>query len=473
MDSPVGSAAFLNGEEIVNDARTLAYLAAGFGPKRMQILGGCACSRIRELIECDSLPYASPVADPAPWYDSSVPESADFAGFLTTEFEGMGSTYTRAAVDKVTGGATLGRLRPQARTMHWKGFLFGRSDCAVRYGLSWLAANLKGTGCVCGGEDLDILVCCPELKSSPPVSGCDGLAPIAKPDACPPFTQPDAFRQLKNVGLIAGPTILSQRRVGCAASCGSATCTGDDDTIIMEVEFSLLAGNPYLFGCAVCLCSEEPFPVNENPSCQWVKYTDAQIAALIAADALNPGSVLPCGHVACDPTVDCTLADAGCPPAILPRIPEFADKCFCDPLDPVQFCCSVPADSFGQFFEGAPVIEIFSGTKSMRATTIRFFANPQGLDCCDVANNACLNCDSLQIKYIPPNSLMTIDGTTRTITVLCPGNTTPIIADHLTVTPFAWPILQCVDFCICIETEGAQVDNVNAWVSVSVVPREM
>lgn len=590
-DAAAGGAAFLNGQEIVNDARTMAYLEAGYGPTSLRVSGGCACPRIRELIECNSDPYASPSSDPAPWYDASVPESADFAGFLTTDFEGLGSTYTRTSTDKITGGAVLGRLRPQPRTLTWKGLLFGRSDSAVQFGLRWLTANLRGTNCACGGEDLDILVSCPETvvpavpvcgpTSSPsvwthcpsvngapgwvanigpvpegytfPVDGSnspnltsilpgDGeidifsagpsfdpctytyngiphvayyggppiiwqpipnstggqvpegpelyvvvqgpnydntdpmptwspssvltgyvtplpsaqLLPLARPEACPPFTQPDAFRQLKNVGLIDGPKILSQRRMGCTSSCGNSSCTGD--TLMIEVQFSLMAGNPYLFGCSVCLAANEPFPINEDPFCNWHKVFDG-------------GDTSSCGADQCPPSVDCTV-DIGCPEANLPDIPAFKDRCFCDPIDPVQFCCPVPADSFGQFFDGAPVIEIYSGSKSMRATTIRFFNNPQGRDCCTIAEDPCLNCDSLQIRFIPANSTMVIDGTTRTVTVQCPGMGTPILADHLTVTPFAWPMLQCADFCICVETEGAQVAT-DATVTVLVTPREM
>lgn len=580
-DAAAGGAAFLNGQEIVNDARTMAYLEAGYGPTSLRVSGGCACPRIRELIECNSDPYASPSSDPAPWYDASVPESADFAGFLTTDFEGLGSTYTRTSTDKITGGAVLGRLRPQPRTLTWKGLLFGRSDSAVQFGLRWLTANLRGTNCACGGEDLDILISCPEVVpvSAPfcgpsPWTWCDdlqawigtvgptptgyvyptegslspnlnalwaplapdgeialysgddppacnsstldavhmrwnmpgphwtsttgaagtsptgaflytivygpsfsssdpspawdpssvltgvaapvGFQPIARPEACPPFTQPDAFRQLKNVGLIDGPKILSQRRMGCTSSCGNSSCVGD--TLMIEVQFSLMAGNPYLFGCSVCLAANEPFPINEDPFCNWHKVFDG-------------GDTSSCGADQCPPSVDCTV-DVGCPEADLPNIPAFKDRCFCDPIDPVQFCCPVPADSFGQFFDGAPVIEIYSGSKSMRATTIRFFNNPQGRDCCTIAEDPCLNCDSLQIRFIPANSTMVIDGTTRTVTVQCPGMGTPILADHLTVTPFAWPMLQCADFCICVETEGAQVAT-DATVTVLVTPREM
>jgi len=454
-DSASGGAAFLGGEEIVNDARTLSYLEAGYGPPGLKVNGGCACPRIRELIECDSLPYVSPIADPAPWYDSSVPESADFVGFLTTEFEGLGSTFTREPIDKITGGAVLGRLRAKPRTLTWRGFLFGRSDCAVRFGLSWLTAQLNGSGCVgCGGEDLDLMVCCPELTENS-ASVCGGTA-IVKPDICPPFSEPDAFRTLKKVGLLEGPVILSQRKIGC----GSSSCEGD--SVIIEIEFSLLAGNPYLHGCPVCLCSEASFPTSTDclTDAIWVKVFDG-------------GDTSACLPAECPPALDCTrpVGDP-CPPAALPDIPAFQDSCFCDPIAPVQFCCSIPADSFGQFFEGAPVIEIYSGSAPMRATTIRFFDNPLGIDCCDTASDPCLNCDSLQIRLIPAFSTMTIDGTTRQVTVQCPGVVAPILADHLTVTPFAWPLLQCIDSCICIETEGIAVAS-DATVTVYVVPREM
>lgn len=454
-DSIFGEAAFLAGEEIVNSARTLAYLSAGYGPKRLNIEGGCSCPNIRELIECGSGPYTTPMSDPAPWYDASIPESGDFGGFLPVEIDGMGSTYKRIVIDKITGGATLGRLTAGPRTLRWRGFLFGRSDCAVRYGLSWMAANLKGTNCSCTGEDLDLLVCCPEVTESPPVSGigCDTL-PVT-PVACPPFTTPDAFRLLKNVGLLEGPIVLSERRIGC----GNTDCN-DDDTVIIEVEFSLLAGNPYFYGCPVCLCADQSFPEIEDCAIDplWVKVIGPTPAT--------------CLGEACDPPFDCSADEAGCPRAVLPVIPPFVDGCFCPPLAPVKFCCEIPADSFGKFFEGAPVIEIYSGSGIMRSTTVRFYNNPQGLPCCDVADDPCRNCDSVQIRYIPADSTLTIDGTTRTVLLQCPGQVDPILADHLTVTPFAWPLLQCVDFCICIETDGATVAP-NATVSVLVVPREM
>lgn len=456
-ESAAGSVAFLNGEEIVNDGRTLTYLQSGYGPPTLQVTGACVCPQIRELIDCSTPPYATPTTDPAPWYDSSVPESADFAGFLTAEFQGLGSTYTRTNVDKITGGAVLGRLRPQARTLTWRGFLFGRSECAVRYGLAWMTANLKGSGCVCGGEELDLMICCPDLTATPPVSGCSNLPAIAKPASCPPFTEPDAFRTLKSVGLVDGPKILSQRRTGCSGGCGDSGC--DEESLIMEIEFSLVAGNPFLFGCPVCLCVDQTFDFAPDCMDYWVKVLDSNSAPECAASA-------------CEEVTPCDQTDDHCQLATLPTIPAFEDNCFCEPVVPIQVCCPISADDFGQFFEAAPVIEIYSGSAPMRATTVRFFENLNALDCCDVSANSCLNCDNVQVTYIPRDSTLTIDGSTRTVTLLCPGSMDPIQAEHLTVTPFSWPLLSCSDFCICVETDGVTAAS-NASVTVSLVPREM
>lgn len=527
-DASAGTVAFLNGGEVVNDARTIAYLENGFGPGSITINGGCVCPNIRELIDCGSAPYKSPALDPAPWYNASIPESADFAGFLSHDFTGLGSTFTRTKTDKITGGSILGPLRPQARTLVWKGYLFGKSECAVQYGLRWLTANLIGTGCDCGGEDLDILICCPDLVATPPVSGCDNTL-IHKPLNCPPFDQPDAFRTIKNVGLIDGPKILSQRKVGCCST-GCASCGGA--SLIIEVEFSLLCGNPYLYGCEVCLGANQTFPTADVTNCQWLKVMDATqtitamsnvgitVTATIAdttdmivgeAIAISGATGLTnvngswtiqsilsgttftfmvittptgsysassatvtfqpsdCGTPVCPPPTDCTV-DPFCSTGTLPPAPTFTDKCFCDPIVPTEICFTIPADAVA-LFESVPVIEIFSGSAPMRATTIRFFQNPKDLPCCTIGEEPCFNCASMQIRYIPANSTMVIDGTTKQVTIQCPGATVPEIGDHL-VGIFTWPILECIDYCVCVETEGMALAS-DATVSLLIVPREM
>ncbi len=167
-DSIAGAAAWLGGTEIVNDSRTSAYMRNGIKPGTLTVTGDCGCGNILELAGCDDQ-YTTPANDNAPWYDPAIPESAEFAGFLSTEFEGLNSTYTRNITESITDGATLGRSRFGSRTLTWKGFLFGSSCCGVAYGLRWLGKTLQGSkscGNNCFGEDLELLVCCPTMEAA-------------------------------------------------------------------------------------------------------------------------------------------------------------------------------------------------------------------------------------------------------------------------------------------------------------------
>lgn len=167
-DNIAGAAAWLGGTEIVNDSRTTAYMRNGIKPSTLVVNGDCGCPDVLVLAGCDNS-YNTPAEDDAPWYDSAIPESAEFAGFLTTEFEGMGSTYSRSVIESITDGASLGRARFSSRTMTWKGFLFGSSCCGVAYGFRWLTSILRGSnrcGNSCSGEDLELLVCCPSIEAA-------------------------------------------------------------------------------------------------------------------------------------------------------------------------------------------------------------------------------------------------------------------------------------------------------------------
>ncbi len=167
-DSVAGAAAWLGGVEIVNDSRTSAYMRNGIKPGTLTVNGDCGCGNVLELAGCDD-EYTTPANDNAPWYDPAIPESAEFAGFLSTEFEGLNSTYTRNISESITDGATLGRSRFGSRTLTWKGFLFGSSCCGVAYGLRWLGKTLQGSkncGNNCFGEDLELLVCCPTMEAA-------------------------------------------------------------------------------------------------------------------------------------------------------------------------------------------------------------------------------------------------------------------------------------------------------------------
>lgn len=435
MDSSAGEVALLQGQEIINNARTTAYLENGIGPKNLQISGNCNCSaaKVIALLDCPGVTeYTNPTADNAPWYDSAFPESGDFAGFYVTEFTGIESTYKREVFPVIQGGGILGRLRPEPRTLTWKGWLFGRSCCGAAYGLRWLTQQLAQTDCDdCSGEQLTFLVCCPDAS-------CDSCAPVS--------SNVDPWRTAYNVGLVEGPLVTSERKG--AGSCAAGCSNGQ----MIEIEFSMVAGNPRLYQDPIVVAECETFPEGQCPI--WIK--------------VPPGScpVEPF----CPEIVSCTF-DPGCPPPTLPIITTDIDPCICDPLAPVQTCIEIPASTFGRNFVGEPVITLYSGDSILRNAAIRFYNNPQALPGEDVIVDPCQACDEIRIRFLPAFATLTIDGVNKRITIRClGGDETP--GEPFLGANFEWPVLQCIDYVMCTEIDGFYAGTA-ACVSLDIYPREM
>jgi len=563
VDSVAGAWAALEGSEIVNAARCRAYLLAGYGPPGLKVEGECDCpeEQLRVLVGCDDAPYSTPADDLAPWYDAAIPESADFAGFFPTSFEGLESTYTREVTDTLNGGL-LGRLRAEPRTLVWRGLLFGRTCCSVAYGLRWLTSVLRQARCgaECGGEKLDILVCCPPpteevggvnarfhiAPSVPNVGGgtwtlsyggdtsdpipwnADGPAVYAIISTLPSFGGPgnialagmgapgwynfdlifvnelgsqpitgvtadgsnltgasapytmdvtiqvpgehgtpevvcedcrtlptpglpaadDAFRTLYNVGLTEGPLVRSQR--ASSGRCGCST--------IMEVEFTLVAGNPHFYRAPVLLADALSFEVGLCP--EW------QVVTSPSECVVSPGVPTDCS----EPT-STIITDPHCAVATLPPVFTVDESCFCDPLAPTSVCVDVPASTFGFDFQGAPVFSIYSGSDALRATTIRLIENPLGSDCDEVGSDPCNFCEFITIRYFPAFSTLTIDGVNRRVTIELPGGDIQS-GEQFMVGNYTWPLLECVDYCVCATVDGATA-AADATFSLSVYPLEM
>jgi hypothetical protein len=446
MDNIAGSVAFLESQEIVNNNRTTNYIRNGYGPQNLRVVSGCDCpdELIIPLIGCDPVTgavtgYNSPAADPAPWYDPAYPESANFTGFYAENFEGIGSTFTREVFPLIEGGGLLGRLRAQPRSLTWRGFLFGKTCCGVAYGLRWLTAQLSQTRCgaECIGEQLDLLMCCPEKE----IEDAQEAEPVLSDAEVAASFSDRAFRSLYRVGLVEGPLVLSERQTSCGCGCST----------IMEIEFTLVAGNPNFYREPIILADCTPFPAPTD--CPWVESDDP-------AD---------CTEEECPEPEPCT-ADPNCPQPSLPTIVTDIDECVCEPLVPVERCVSIPASTYGRNFQGVPIFEVFSGSTPTYSTKIRIIRNAIGADCDVLAEDPCLACTTIQIRFIPANSTLVIDGVNRRITIECPGGEVqpgePFLAGA-----FTWPVFECIDYCVCVEVDGLTAAD-DACFSVAVVPRE-
>lgn len=424
-ESTAGSYANLGGVEIINDARTVAYLQQGLRPPTLEVHGSCSCENIRTLVGCDG-PYTQPSTDNAPWFSADIPESSRFAGFLMTEFEGLDSTFERPTTETIHDGTVLGRSRLSGRTFTWKGLLLGADCCAVTYGLRWLTKTLRGMGACqnCLGEDLTFLYCCPD------VTGIDD----------------SAFRLAKNVALISGPTITDQRKLGCGDSC-SGSC-------VIEVEFSLLATQPFFF---------------ETPITMY--------------DCVNVGSngVIPVTSslIVCPPASSCIDVFFGpigpCEGPALPPTASYTNSCFLPGTVRKAVYLTVPRSSWDDLSEVVPVITIETGITPLLYVSLGFYSSNSDDPCGDLISNPpnCdVICDELQIIAIGANSKFYIDGRTRTMAHICPdGSVWP--GERYIAGPFAWPSFSQFGFCLEItypaDSDSIPVDDV--CVSLSLVPR--
>lgn len=402
----------LAGVEIINNGRAHVYATARGVPVTCE-----PCPEIAGAV--GDLPYRDPVTDDAPWYDPQIPQSAGVLGVMGLAVAGFDrGTTERAPVQLVGDGAALGVLRRTHREIGYTVLMIAISDCALSYGLEWLSAALLGGACdggACAGDQLCMFSCCP--------TGSD-----------------TELRHVYDVGLLDSPQVTQTQRLS-------------NGIILATITFALAAGNPFVF--------REPLAASTS----WV-----DLGGGVVAD-LDPDAV----YDLCQPPPPC-LDDPTCPPPPLPPLPPM----------PISPCYPTGVDTFKgsvislgvldqpQWLETVPVVEVQTGASEMRRLVIRGWANPQGIPCADVTD-PCSACWHITIPYLPPGSVLTVDGRTQRAVVECPSEIGTSTAAPTLYGPegssFEWPSFTCPSgFCVeVLSLESSTAPDARA--RVQLVPR--
>lgn len=193
----------VSGIEIANANRSNDYLNAGLLNGVALVSAECECAAT------DSGPYISPDVDPAPWYDSSRPESAEFLGLLAAGIT-LDPVAIRSVTPKLAGGSTIGKVYFRHRVVSVHGILLANSAQGMAYGERWLSDILAGRIQGCAPDTLRILLACPSGSGS------------------------NQFRTLRQVGIIDGPTPGPAEEM--------------PECYVQEVQFQMAAGVPWLLG---------------------------------------------------------------------------------------------------------------------------------------------------------------------------------------------------------------------------------
>ena len=249
----------LDGLEISNGARTIQYLRNNLGSDRWQIGDGCACWVLTADV-CPTAPdaaacFVSPAEDPAPWYDSSIPESGEFLGVLVKDIrQWFNGEAARNVTPRISGlgGASIGPLFPNPRELQTPATLIASTCAGMEYGRRWLQYQLARLCDPCALSTARIRSFCPDIDGDDDTAG-------------------EWF--VYEVGLVSGiQATLEQDAFGQASFQG-----GDDGCCdFLETSFTLLAGNPYLYKRNEP-CTDGPQPLNPEACsedcidfCRWL-----------------------------------------------------------------------------------------------------------------------------------------------------------------------------------------------------------
>lgn len=436
--------ACLGGMELWNQERVATYAANGWKPPGMSVEACTTCGPELALALGESAMYSNPGTDKAPWFAASEPESFDFGGLYIMSVEGLGpGTYSRSSTARANGQGNLFGPPVQASPqIVVTGLLMARTCCAAQYGLRWLSNVLRGScGAECDGDDLTFLECCPEWCEDAPEF-------VSYEDCLEPY-----LRTLKGVSLISGPTITA--RYGSTCGCGCRSCDGGK---LLQVTFTLSAGQPCVFREPVTIESGVMFDPDTLEECPtWV-----------LADENTE-----CRD--CPPADDC-LVDPTCTPAPAPpTIPPATNPCVCTPFSRVRACIDMPFATIPDFAEGVPIITVNSGSNELRQLSMSFILNPLGLPADQL--DPCDACGEVTLSRIPPDSVFTMDGTNRTVTITCPGadpvDATPLLGQGGGRLPFRFPEIACggAAYTMCV-TADAETIAPDASVALAIAVKE-
>lgn len=465
--------------EIINTARLYTYADTVGSPVN---LAECGCESLTADV-VDDEPYTTPDADPAPWYDPDVPESADFIGLLPLEVDGFDNyPMRRATSTAVTGGGVFGPARAQPRTITVTAVVLAVTCCGAAYGLHWLAEALGGcSGPGCGGECLTAYNCCPGVDESPGE-----------------FNEAHR-RTFRRVALVDGPTVMERRGEGCSGTGECAAVSAE----VLTVEFVLTAATPWPWTDPEVILDEVPLPRDDSGECfTWCIHGGSpqpEPACITLGDeACPPGAVPveftdaacevgwpdeqpppdpcagPCRLATCEDPAD-LCSDPSCRPQ-RPPTPATPESCFCEALATETDIYELDLSGRAGWAADAPIITIEAGSEDLRRLKVSLYERTfdhEGLTCEEVAEvERCNPHSTYHVGYLKAGATLTLDGQIERALVEC-AEVCESARDVWGVDggPPSWRLLDCDTYCLVVESDASSPPASDATLTVALSGR--
>lgn len=407
----------LNGYEIVNTARAVAY---GGNPEACGGLGADCfdCPGLAEWMN-SGRPYRGVAEDPAPWYDPASPESTRVYGVTGLSVVGLanGAYASEGSQSESPSGAS--------RDVLWRVLIEVGDECAATYATGWLRESIEWSGCGsgCRGAEACMLACCPEFD---PETG--------EPDENP-------VRFMFDLTAVEGPEEVERAYV--------------DGRIWIIYEFTLRTANVDVF---------KPPPVEQ------VLATSPVFGDVVTLD-------LTAVYDACTDEPSCLTDPDNPAPPVPPRPPAPLDPRYPDEAYPARRTqLSIPPAWMSRTLPVVPVITVRpGGVTPLKNFLLRFYHNPFGVDCSRLpALNPCRACTDILVPFIPSNGTLVIDGRTHSKTVTCRSTEGTASSEAVAFGPegsmFTYPEFVCGSG-VCVEIYAATPVPVAAEVTIELFQR--
>lgn len=348
-------------------------------------------------------PYTSPSVDAAPWYKASRPATDRFYGVRSIDVVGLWDGTRSTSVTELIGdGAVQSLPRDASGEARVKVLLAAADDEALADGWAWFKEAVAGDNC----DDATL--------------GCVGHTMRVFTAQPKTLTEYVTFgRNFYGVELLDGPKIIKQY--------------ASKNASMMEVDLIFSIGRPW-------------------------PMTDLTTIDMLDMDlAVNHTDVPGEDCSAVSQVYDNFITDPFYTDiALPPRAPSILPPNVLDISSWRRMEASLPAAMTERPGRVIPVIRIFSGAAGAQFVRVRFYrADVVGHTGCDYDGE-------FLVSYVPPNSVMTLDGIRREVSVTLP-DTRVVPAGHLLFgtdgRPFRWPSLGCHEnYVVTVDMMPGQPD---------------
>ena len=391
--------------EIANSRRVVRYMEHGVKNISAEVMTDDSWPGLATWLGREDDWILPELDEDCPWYDPSIPASAEFAGVWPMQVEGLDSTpLDRETIEGAVVGGSFGVDRIPPRVITVEAVLIARSPAGLRYGVEWLGSALRGSNCRDGGGPRRLQF----LNSAPAMD--DRMTP----------------ENIQLAGNAESRMVVDVVQTGALEieeSFGTWALEGHQPTGV-RVSFELTAGVPYIWRTPLSLASG-------------LRPADGVERTLRFENVDEYGNLARCeGQLS-------TLVDPEAAPLVdITRPVSVNALAGTKPLVSRRSSWVLEGGRLPLWAETVPSVIIESGSQAERSIRLQWVEGVVDID----DDVTCQTVGEAMVGYVPPNSRMVLDALTGGATVITEDglelNATPVVSGRWG-GPWRPPVFAC------------------------------